>query len=70
MRLAFGGRLALDFAGTDTIRSLFFDGRLQQLGTHGAPGSGADHSHDTFSGTGTLTVTAGVPVKGAILMLR
>lgn len=52
--------LDLDFAGTDTVDALYFDGVQQASGTWGASGSGATHINDTlFSGTGTLTVTTG-----------
>jgi autotransporter-associated beta strand protein len=59
-----GGKFDLNFVGSDTIDSLFFDGAAQALGTWGATGSGATHINDTFfTGTGTLTVST-IPSAG------
>jgi autotransporter-associated beta strand protein len=55
--LAFGGTMNLDFAGTDTVDSLFFNGLSQATGTWGAPGSGAAHEDPFFTGTGMLLVS-------------
>jgi autotransporter-associated beta strand protein len=54
---AYGAIFNLDFVGADTIDSLFFDGVSQATGTWGAVGSGADHEHASFTGTGMLLVS-------------
>lgn len=55
-----GGKLGLNFSGTDTVRSLYISGVLQPAGVYGPTGSGAANINDSvFSGTGTLTVTTG-----------
>lgn len=55
-----GGVLALNFAGTDTVRSLYIGGVQQPAGVYGATGSGATTVNDSvFAGTGTLTVVTG-----------
>ena len=48
----------LDFIGTDTIAALYFDGVAADLGTWGAPSSGADHESEFLTGSGFLNVTA------------
>jgi autotransporter-associated beta strand protein len=59
-----GGLFDLDFVGTDTIRSLYFNGVPQLgLGTYGAIGSGADFESSFFSGTGLLGITT-LPISG------
>jgi autotransporter-associated beta strand protein len=55
--LAFGATMNLDYAGTDTVDSLFFNGLSQATGTWGAPGSGAAHEDPFFTGTGMLMVS-------------
>jgi autotransporter-associated beta strand protein len=58
VRLITGGIFDLNFAGTDTISRLFFDGVSQAIGTYGATGSGATFINDTFfTGSGVLNVT-------------
>ncbi len=63
--LSTGSIFNLNFAGTDTIDSLFFDNVGQATGTWGSPSSGATHTSSLFSGAGLLQVTtlpsAGVP---------
>ncbi len=59
VHLASGAALALNFSGTDTIRSLFIDGSKQAGGTWGAVGSGAQHETARITGTGLLQVTNG-----------
>ncbi len=54
-----GGVLALNFAGTDTVRSLYIGGVQQPAGVYGASGSGATTVDAAFAGTGTLTVSEG-----------
>jgi autotransporter-associated beta strand protein len=60
-----GATFDLNFVGTDTIRSLYFDGIAQAVGTWGAVGSGATNENAFFTGTGVLNVTTlpsvGVP---------
>jgi hypothetical protein len=54
-----GGIFNLNFAGSDTINRLFFDGVAQAVGTYGATGSGATFINDSFfTGTGVLSVTS------------
>jgi autotransporter-associated beta strand protein len=48
--------LKLDFADTDTIGSLTFDGVPASSGTWGGVGSGADHISPLLSGTGKLLI--------------
>jgi len=55
--LSTGSTFNLNFVGTDTIRSLFFDNVAQAIGTWGAPGSGATNTNSLFSGTGLLNIT-------------
>ncbi len=62
--LTTGATFNLNFAGTDTIRSLLFDNAGQATGTWGAPGSGAAHTSSLFSGTGLLNVTTAVGPVG------
>jgi autotransporter-associated beta strand protein len=62
VKLLTGAMFDLNFAGTDTIRSLFFDGLPQAVGTWGAPGSGATNESAFFTGTGLLSVTTMPPV--------
>ncbi len=58
--LTTGGKLDLNYIGTDTIDQLFFDGvSANATGTWGSSASGATHPNDTFfSGTGMLMVSA------------
>jgi hypothetical protein len=55
--------LDLNFAATDTIRSLYFDGIAQATGIWGATGSGAAHETSLITGTGLLNVTT-LPTLG------
>ena len=64
--LSTGSTLDLSFAGTDTIRSLYFDNVLQPAGTWGAPGSGAQFSSNLLSGSGLLGPTIGVPEPASL----
>lgn len=48
----------LNFAGNDTIDSLFFNGVAQAIGTWGAAGSGATNISSFFTGTGVLQVSS------------
>ncbi len=57
VEISSGATLVLDFAGTDTIGRLTLDGIVQDGGTWGAPGSGADHVSDRISGGGILLVS-------------
>jgi len=63
--LSTGSIFNLNFAATDTIRSLFIDGTSQATGTWGGTGSGAAHISPLLTGTGLLNVTTlvsgGVP---------
>ena len=63
--LTTSGVFNLDFGATDTIRSLYFDGIGQSVGTWGGVGSGATNESAFFTGTGLLNVTTlpsvGVP---------
>lgn len=67
VRLSSSAVMDLNFAGTDTIRQLFFDGSAQAAGTWGAIGSGADHESSHFTGSGLLQVT--VPEPSTMLLL-
>lgn len=58
-----GAILNLNFAGTDTVDSLFLNNIAQAVGTWGAPGSGATHTSSLFTGAGLLQVTT-QPVVG------
>ncbi len=54
------GMIALNNATPEEIRELYFNGVLQDKGTWGAPGSGAEHiDGERFSGAGTLYVRPG-----------
>jgi autotransporter-associated beta strand protein len=55
--------LDLNFAATDIIRSLYFDGIAQATGIWGATGSGAAHESSLITGSGFLNVTT-LPVVG------
>ena len=59
VQLSTGGKLDLNFTGTDTIDQLFFDGVATSMtGTWGSTSSGATHQDDSFfSGTGMFMVT-------------
>jgi autotransporter-associated beta strand protein len=59
VRISSGSVLALNFVGTDTIRSLSIDGSKQAGGTWGAVGSGAQHESPLLTGSGFLSVTSG-----------
>ncbi|QDS97036.1 autotransporter-associated beta strand repeat-containing protein [Adhaeretor mobilis] len=63
VHLLTGATFDLDFLGTDLIDELFIDGSSEQVGTHGAIGSGADFQWSLFSGTGLLEVStfSGIP---------
>ena len=82
VQLSTGGKLDLNFTGTDTIDQLFFDGVATSLtGTWGSTSSGATHQDDSFfSGMGMLMVTnpagsgsslesASVPEPGALSLM-
>jgi autotransporter-associated beta strand protein len=58
------GTINLDYAGTDTIRSLYIGGILQYAGVWGATGSGAQYETSAITGSGTLTVTTGATPPG------
>lgn len=65
-----GAKFNLNFVGADTIRSLFFDGVAQPVGTYGATGSGAANINDAlFSGSGVLNVTVSVPEPATIVLV-
>ncbi|MFO0788570.1 MAG: hypothetical protein U0805_03870 [Pirellulales bacterium] len=55
--LTTGSFFNLNFAGTDTIDSLFIDGTSVATGTWGGTGSGATHISTLLTGTGLLQVT-------------
>jgi hypothetical protein len=57
--VATGAVLNLNYIGTDIVDELSLGGALQTPGTWGASGSGATFIDDSFTGTGTLTVTTG-----------
>jgi autotransporter-associated beta strand protein len=56
--LSTGSTLDLDFAGTDVIDSLLFNGAPQATGLWGAVGSGAPFESAFLTGTGRLQVTS------------
>jgi autotransporter-associated beta strand protein len=64
--LTTGSTFNLNFAGSDTIDSLFIDGASQAVGTWGGAGSGADNITALLSGTGILNVTTFVPPPGLL----
>lgn len=53
-----GAKFDLNFAGTNTIDSLFFNGIAQATGTWGSPTSTATNKSDRFSGAGILQVSS------------
>lgn len=62
VRVSTGGRLNLNFSGTNTIRSLHINNGAVQKGTYGATGSGAQIIRDdVLSGSGILNVMVGTP---------
>ena len=63
--LTTGAIFDLDFAATDVIDSLYFDGISQAIGTYGAIGSGATYESAFFSGTGLLSVSTYVASDNA-----
>jgi len=67
-----GARLEPAFTnGSDTIRSLYFNGVAQTPGTWGSSASRARHISDTFfSGPGQLRVTAGPAPTGTLLFMK
>jgi autotransporter-associated beta strand protein len=60
--LTTGSIFNLNFAATDTIRSLFVDNTQQAAGTWGGTGSGAANISPLITGTGLLNVTTGAVV--------
>jgi autotransporter-associated beta strand protein len=60
--LTTGSIFNLNFAATDTIRSLFVDNAQQAAGTWGGTGSGAANISPLITGTGLLNVTTGAVV--------
>jgi autotransporter-associated beta strand protein len=63
-----GSMVFLDFAGTDVIGMLAFNGVGELLGTYGAIGSGADFERSYLTGSGFLEVTA-VPEPATLSLL-
>lgn len=64
-----GGKLKLNFNGTNTIRYLHINGWIVSRGTYGATGSGAQVIRDDFfSGSGVLNVSRGDP--GMVIRVR
>ncbi|BBO31618.1 hypothetical protein PLANPX_1230 [Lacipirellula parvula] len=61
VRLATGGILDLNFAGTDVIEALFIDGVSMSVGTWGAIGSAAEFTSPLITGAGLLQVSTLVP---------
>jgi autotransporter-associated beta strand protein len=61
LQLQAGTLVDLNFAGTDVIDSLFFDGVSQAAGTWGSLASTATFKSEYFTGTGLLQVTTFVP---------
>lgn len=61
LQLQTGALVELNFAGTDVIDSLFFDGVSQAAGTWGSLASAATFKSEFFTGTGLLQVTTFVP---------
>jgi autotransporter-associated beta strand protein len=62
--LSTGSIFNLNFAATDTIRSLYLNGVGQATGTWGGTGSGAAHTTALITGTGLLNVTTMPPLTG------
>jgi autotransporter-associated beta strand protein len=60
-----GSFLNLNFAGTDTIDSLFIDGAAKAVGTWGGVGSGAANISSLITGTGLLQVSTAAVVNDA-----
>lgn len=67
LEIAAGG--ILDLGANQSMRYFIHDGKDMEPGTYGAPGSGAEHEMDCFTGTGILTVTS-VPKPGVMLIVR
>jgi autotransporter-associated beta strand protein len=61
LQLQAGTLVDLNFAGTDVIDSLFFNGVSQAAGTWGSLASTATFKSEYFTGTGLLEVTTFVP---------
>lgn len=61
LQLMSGTLVDLNFAGTDVIDSLYFDGVSQAAGTWGSLDSAATFKSTLFTGTGLLQVTTFVP---------
>jgi len=59
--LTTGAVFDLNFGGTDTVRSLFFNGISQVVGTWGSLASTATNKSNFFTGTGVLNITTFVP---------
>jgi fibronectin-binding autotransporter adhesin len=66
--LSSGSTFNLSFAGTDMIRSLYFDNVQQSAGSWGAAGSGAQFTSNLFSGTGLLNATVDVPEPASFVL--
>jgi autotransporter-associated beta strand protein len=59
VKLLTGSTLQLNFVGTDTVGSLYFDGVLQAAGIWGRVGSGAAHESPLITSDGLLLVSTG-----------
>lgn len=71
VRIASGATMGLNYTGTDTIRSLYFDGVMQAAGTWGSSTSGAEHVDDSFfvnGYSGMVNVLVGVPEPSTLAM--
>jgi T5SS/PEP-CTERM-associated repeat protein/autotransporter-associated beta strand protein len=69
IRISSGALLDLNFSGSDTVRSLYLDGLLAEVGTWGSSQSRAAHIDNAhFSGAGMLNVTVPEPSTVALLL--
>jgi autotransporter-associated beta strand protein len=62
LSIALAAVVDLNFAATDTIAALLFDGASQALGTWGATGSGATNISDLYFTGGGMVLVTGTPI--------
>ncbi|MDA1044996.1 MAG: autotransporter-associated beta strand repeat-containing protein, partial [Verrucomicrobia bacterium] len=71
VRISDGGKLKLDYSGTNIIDFLFFNGESQARGTWGASGSGAQYTNSIYlNDRGILKVSSTFFRDGIMLLIR
>ena len=71
IHLKTGAMLGLEFSGTNAIRYLIIDEKIQAQGTWGSSASGAEYVNDLFFvGMGKLLITAGPDLHGTTVIVR